>query len=149
MVGIGGSYLGPRAAIELLYGGNYNLQRGTKGNPGSSLPATACPHELERPVCRAGRKDFSVVFISKSGTTTEPAIATRALRWMLERKYGTDGAKSRIFAITDPCKGALRQMAMEEGWGDLRDSPMWVAGSVSSPRLAFCPWLWRESTSAM
>ena len=56
------------------------------------------------------------MFISKSGTTTEPAIATRALRWMLERKYGTDGAKSRIFAITDPCKGALRQMATEEGW---------------------------------
>ena len=54
--------------------------------------------------------------ISKSGTTTEPAIATRALRWLLERKYGTEGAKKRIYAITDPVNGALRQMAEEEGW---------------------------------
>ena len=117
VVGIGGSYLGPRAAIELMYGANHNLQRGVKGNPqiffaGNGL-STRAWNEL------AGEldgKDFSVVFISKSGTTTEPAIATRALRWMLERKYGTDGAKNRIFTITDPCKGALRQMSMEEGW---------------------------------
>ena len=61
-------------------------------------------------------KDFSIAIISKSGTTTEPAIATRALRWLLERKYGTDGAKKRTYAITDPAKGALRQMATEEGW---------------------------------
>ena len=87
VIGIGGSYLGPRAAFELLQGCNHNLG-----------------------------KDFSIAIISKSGTTTEPAIATRALRWMLERKYGTDGAKKRIYAITDPCKGALRQMAEEEGW---------------------------------
>ena len=117
VVGIGGSYLGPRAAIELMYGANHNLQRGVKGNPqiffaGNGL-STRAWNEL------AGEldgKDFSVVFISKSGTTTEPAIATRALRWMLERKYGTDGAQRRIFTITDPCKGALRQMSMEEGW---------------------------------
>ena len=89
VIGIGGSYLGPRAAIELLQGPNHNIGKG---------------------------KDFSIAIISKSGTTTEPAIATRALRWMLERKYGTAGAKERIFAITDPCKGALRQMATEEGW---------------------------------
>ena len=61
-------------------------------------------------------KDFSLAVISKSGTTTEPAIAFRGLKWLLERKYGTDGAKKRIFAITDPCKGALRQMATQEGW---------------------------------
>ncbi len=117
VVGIGGSYLGPRAAIELLYGPNYNLSRGTKGNPqiffaGNTL-STRAWNELS---AQLEDKDFSVVFISKSGTTTEPAIATRALRWMLERKYGTDGAKSRIFAITDPEKGALRQMATDEGW---------------------------------
>ncbi len=117
VVGIGGSYLGPRAAIELMYGPNYNLNRGTKGNPqiffaGNTL-STRAWNDLER---QLEDKDFSVVFISKSGTTTEPAIATRALRWMLERKYGTDGAKSRIFVITDPEKGALRQMAMDEGW---------------------------------
>jgi len=61
-------------------------------------------------------KDFSVIVISKSGTTTEPAIAFRGLKWLLERKYGTDGAKKRIYAVTDPCKGALRQMVEEEGW---------------------------------
>ena len=117
VVGIGGSYLGPRAAIELMYGPNYNLNRGTKGNPqiffaGNGLSSRAWNDLIKQ----LEDKDFSVVFISKSGTTTEPAIATRALRWMLERKYGTDGARSRIFAITDPIRGALRQMADEEGW---------------------------------
>lgn len=117
VVGIGGSYLGPRAAIELMYGPNYNLNWGTKGNPqiffaGNGLSSRAWNDLIKQ----LEDKDFSVVFISKSGTTTEPAIATRALRWMLERKYGTDGARSRIFAITDPIRGALRQMADEEGW---------------------------------
>ncbi len=116
VVGIGGSYLGPRAAIELLQGPNHNIDKG-KGDPqiffaGNGL-STRHWNELMRLL---EGKDFSIAIISKSGTTTEPAIATRALRWMLERKYGTDGAKKRIYAITDPCKGALRQMAQEEGW---------------------------------
>ena len=116
VIGIGGSYLGPRAAIELLQGPNHNIGKG-KGNPqiffaGNGL-STRHWNELTRLL---EGKDFSIAIISKSGTTTEPAIATRALRWMLERKYGTEGAKSRIYAITDPCKGALRQMATEEGW---------------------------------
>ena len=116
VVGIGGSYLGPRAAIELLQGCNHNIGKG-KGNPqifyaGNGL-STRAWNELLRLL---EDKDFSVALISKSGTTTEPAIATRNLRWMLERKYGVEGSKSRIFAITDPCKGALRQMATEEGW---------------------------------
>ena len=116
VVGIGGSYLGPRAAIELLQGCNHNMGKG-RGNPqiyfaGNTL-STRAWNELQRLL---EGKDFSVALISKSGTTTEPAIATRALRWLLERKYGTEGARSRIFAITDPCKGALRQMATEEGW---------------------------------
>ena len=116
VVGIGGSYLGPRAAIELLQGCNHNIGKG-KGDPqifyaGNGL-STRAWHELQRLL---EGKDFSIALISKSGTTTEPAIATRNLRWMLERKYGTEGAKSRIYAITDPCKGALRQMATEEGW---------------------------------
>ena len=114
--GIGGSYLGPRAAIELMQGCNHNMGKG-KGNPqiyfaGNGL-STRGWNELQRLL---EGKDFSVAIISKSGTTTEPAIATRALLWMLERKYGTDGAKKRIYAITDPVKGALRQMATEEGW---------------------------------
>ena len=114
VVGIGGSYLGPRAAIELVKGQNHNL-RGTDPQvffAGNNL-STRAWQEL---CALLEGKDFSINIISKSGTTTEPAIATRALRWMLERKYGTDGAKDRIFAITDPCKGALRQMATEEGW---------------------------------
>ena len=116
VVGIGGSYLGPRAAIELLQGPNHNIGKG-KGNPqiffaGNGL-STRHWNELMRLL---EGKDFSIAIISKSGTTTEPAIATRALRRMLEEKYGKEGAKSRIYAITDPCKGALRQMATEEGW---------------------------------
>ena len=116
VVGIGGSYLGPRAAIELMQGCNHNIGKG-KGNPqiyfaGNGL-STRHWNELMRLL---EGKDFSVIVISKSGTTTEPAIAFRGLKWMLERKYGTDGAKKRIYAITDPCKGALRQMATQEGW---------------------------------
>ena len=116
IVGVGGSYLGPRAAIELLQGPNHNIGKG-KGNPqiffaGNGL-STRHWNELMRLL---ENKDFSIIVISKSGTTTEPAIAFRALRWMLERKYGTDEANKRIYAVTDPCKGALRQMATEENW---------------------------------
>ena len=116
VIGIGGSYLGPRAAIELMQGANHNIGKG-KGNPqifyaGNTL-STRAWNELTKLL---EGKDFSIAIISKSGTTTEPAIATRALRWLLERKYGTEGAKKRTYAITDPEKGALRQMATEEGW---------------------------------
>ena len=116
VIGIGGSYLGPRAAIELLQGQNRNMGR-RKGDPlvlfaGNNL-STRSWNELCRNL--EGR-DYSLCVISKSGTTTEPAIAFRSLKWMLERKYGTDGARKRIYAITDRTKGALRQMVMEEGW---------------------------------
>ncbi len=116
VIGIGGSYLGPRAAIELLQGCNHNIGKG-KGNPqiyyaGNTL-STRGWNELTRLL---EGKDFSIAIISKSGTTTEPAIATRALRWLLERRYGTEGAKKRTYAITDPENGALRQMVTEEGW---------------------------------
>ena len=116
VVGIGGSYLGPRAAIELLQGPNHNIGKG-KGDPqiffaGNSL-STRHWNEL---LGLLEDKDFSVIVISKSGTTTEPAVAFRALRWMLERKYGTDEANRRIYAVTDPQQGALRQMAEENGW---------------------------------
>ena len=115
-IGIGGSYLGPRAAIELLQGPNHNIGKG-KGNPqiyfaGNGL-STRHWNELMRLL---EGKDFSLCVISKSGTTTEPAIAFRNLKWMLERKYGTDEARKRVYAVTDAAKGALRQMADEEGW---------------------------------
>ena len=130
VIGIGGSCLGPRAAIELLQGCNRNLGKG-KGDPqilfaGNTLSSRAW-NEL---VKLLEGKDFSIAIISKSGTTTEPAIATRALRWLLERKYGTEGAKKRTYAITDPVRGALRQMAEEEGWESFSIAPS-VGGRYS------------------
>ena len=114
VVGIGGSYLGPRAAIELVKGAEHNL-RGKDPQiffAGNNL-STRAWQEL---CALLEGKDFSINIISKSGTTTEPAIATRALKWMLERKYGADEARKRIFVTTDPARGALRQMASEEGY---------------------------------
>ena len=116
VIGAGGSYLGSRAAIELLQGVNHNIGKG-KGNPqiffaGFSL-STRHWNELLRLL---EGKDYSIVAISKSGSTLEPAIAMRALRWMLERKYGTDEARRRIYTITDPTEGVLRQMTAEAGW---------------------------------
>lgn len=116
VVGIGGGSLGPRAAIELLQGANRNLRR-SKGDPvilyaGNSLSSRAW-NELTRLL--EGR-DFSICVISRSGSTIEPAIAFRNLKWMLERRYGTAQAKRRIYAVTDAEHGVLRQMADEEGW---------------------------------
>ena len=116
VIGIGGSYLGSRAASELLQGVNRNIGKG-KGDPqilfaGNSLSTNAW-NELLRLL---EGKDFSICVISKSGTTIELAIAFRNLRWLLERRCGTAQAKRRIYAITDKSKGALRQMADEEGW---------------------------------
>ena len=134
VVGIGGSYLGPRAAIELLQGPNRNLGR-NKGDPqiffaGNSLSTR---HWNELMGLLNGR-DFSVIVISKSGTTTEPAIAFRGLRFLLERRYGTDAARERIYAVTDPENGALRQMALEQNW-ETFSIPVGVGGrfSVLSP----------------
>ena len=107
---------GARGAMELLQGANRNLTLGKEepriffaGNSLSTRQWDELMHMLER-------KDFSVIVISKSGTTPESAIALRGLRWMLERKYGTEEANSRIYAVTDPEEGALRQMAEEAGW---------------------------------
>lgn len=134
VIGIGGSYLGPRAVMELLQGQNRNLGRG-RGDPqiffaGNSL-STRAWNEL---TALLEGKDFSLIVISKSGTTLEPAIAFRGLRWLLERRYGTDEAAKRIYAVTDPEKGALRRMAEEEKW-EVFDIPAGVGGrfSVLSP----------------
>ena len=130
VVGIGGSYLGAKAAIELLQGSNRNIGKG-RGNPqiffaGNNL-STRYWNEL---MGLLKDKDFSVIVVSKSGTTTEPAIAFRSLRWMLERKYGTDVARSRIYAVTDPVDGALRQLAQEEDWESF-SIPAGVGGRYS------------------
>ena len=114
VVGIGGSYLGPRAAIELVKGQNHNLR---SRDPQIFFAGNNLSTRAWQELCALLEgKDFSINIISKSGTTTEPAIATRALKWMLERKYGADEAKKRIFVTTDPAKGALRQIATEEGY---------------------------------
>ena len=116
VVGIGGSYLGSRAAIELLQGPNHNMDKG-RGDPQIYFAGNNLSTRHWNELCHLLEgKDFSVIVISKSGTTTEPAIAFRGLRWMLERKYGTDGANNRIYAITDPLDGALRRMASEQKW---------------------------------
>ena len=130
VVGIGGSYLGPRAAIELLQGQNRNIGRG-KGNPQIWFAGNTLSTRQWNELCRMLEgKDLTVIVISKSGTTTEPAIAFRSLKWMLERRYGTDGANSRIYAITDPVRGALRQMADERGWATFSIPPA-VGGRFS------------------
>lgn len=116
VVGIGGSYLGARAAIELLCSPNYNLLP-HPGRPqiffaGNSLNATALNEILD--LCEG--RDVSVNMISKSGTTTEPGIAFRLLREYLVERYGDQGARERIYCTTDAAKGKLRELALQEGY---------------------------------
>ena len=115
VIGIGGSYLGARAAIEFVKSQNYNDLR--KGTPaiyyaGNSISPSYLNELIE--ICDG--KDFSVNVISKSGTTTEPAIAFRVFRELLIEKYGKEGAKDRIFVTTDKAKGTLKNLADEEGY---------------------------------
>ncbi|MGM8215893.1 glucose-6-phosphate isomerase [Bacillaceae bacterium W0354] len=114
VIGVGGSYLGARAAIEML---SHTFLQKKEGAPdvyfvGHHLSATYMT-ELKDVI---QDKDISIIFISKSGTTTEPAIAFRVFRDMVEEKYGKDEASRRIYAITDQSKGTLRQMADEYGY---------------------------------
>ena len=115
VIGIGGSYLGARAAIEFVKSQRYNLTAEDSTDiyfAGNSISSSALTELVE--LCN--KKDFSVNVISKSGTTTEPALAFRIFRDLLIKKYGAEGAKERIFATTDKSKGALRGMADEEGY---------------------------------
>lgn len=115
VIGIGGSYLGARAVIELLKSPNYNAL--AKDTPdiyfvGNGISSDA----LTDVAAMIGERDFSVNVISKSGTTTEPAIAFRIFKEMLEKKYGKEGARERIFATTDKARGALKTLATQEGY---------------------------------
>lgn len=118
VIGIGGSYLGARAAIEMLSHSFYNLLPSAQRKTpqiffvGHAISSTYL-HDLMQFI---GDRDFSVNVISKSGTTTEPAIAFRSFKALLEEKYGKDGAKDRIYVTTDAAKGALKQMALSEGY---------------------------------
>ncbi|PKM74033.1 MAG: glucose-6-phosphate isomerase [Firmicutes bacterium HGW-Firmicutes-16] len=114
VIGIGGSYLGARAAIELIRSPNYNLVK--KETPdiffmGNGLSATAINETIEL----IGDRDFTVNVISKSGGTLEPALAFRVFKSLLEKKYGPN-AKKRIIATTDERKGILHDTAVSEGW---------------------------------
>ncbi len=115
VIGIGGSYLGARAVIDLLASPNYNLKK--KDTPdilfaGNGLSTDA----LLETIALIGDRDFSVNVISKSGTTTEPAVAFRIFKALLEEKYGKEGARERIYATTDKARGALKGLADAEGY---------------------------------
>jgi glucose-6-phosphate isomerase len=115
VIGIGGSYLGARAVIDLLRSPFYNNMK--KDTPdiyylGNNLNSTY----LNEVISILGDRDFSVNVISKSGTTTEPALAFRVMRALVEKKYGKEGAKDRIFCTTDKARGTLKGLADREGF---------------------------------
>ncbi len=118
VIGIGGSYLGARAAIEMLQHSFYNtLDKAQRKSPqiffaGNNISSTYVTHLLQA----LEGKDWSINVISKSGTTTEPAIAFRIFREALEKKYGKEAARGRIYATTDKARGALKQLANAEGY---------------------------------
>src|SRR6478736_1841188 len=118
VIGIGGSYLGARAAIEMLQHSFYNtLSKEQRKTPqvifaGNNISSTYMKDLMDV----LQDKDFSINVISKSGTTTEPAIAFRIFRKLLEEKYGKEEARKRIYATTDKARGALKTLADEEGF---------------------------------
>ena len=118
VIGIGGSYLGARAAIEFLRHSFYNVvDKSVRKTPeiyfvGNSISSTYIKHLIDV----IGDRDFSINMISKSGTTTEPAIAFRVFKEMAEKKYGKEGAAERIYATTDKARGSLKNLATEEGY---------------------------------
>ena len=118
VIGIGGSYLGARAAIEFLRHSFYNcVDKSIRKTPeiyfvGNSISSTYINDLMDV----IGDRDFSINMISKSGTTTEPAIAFRVFKEIMEKKYGKAEAAKRIYATTDKAKGALKKVATEEGY---------------------------------
>ncbi len=118
VIGIGGSYLGARAAIEFLRHSFYNnISKDKRKSPeiyfvGNSISSTYIKHLMDV----IGDRDFSINMISKSGTTTEPAIAFRVFRKLMVEKYGKEGAAKRIYATTDKARGSLKSLATEEGF---------------------------------
>ena len=138
VIGIGGSYLGARAAIEFLKSEHYNALK--KDTPdiyftGNSISSTALAELVE--ICEG--KDISINMISKSGTTTEPAIAFRVFREILEKKYGKEEAKKRIFCTTDKARGTLRT---KKATRPSLYRMMSAAVTPFSPLWVCCPSLW-------
>ena len=133
VIGIGGSYLGARAGLELMRSPNYNLLE--KNTPDIYFVGnTLSPRALSEIVALIGDRDFSINVISKSGSTLEPALSFRLFKSLLEKKYGTAGARKRIFATTGVSGGVLRSIAEAENYESL-SLPDDVGGrySVLSP----------------
>ena len=115
VIGIGGSYLGARAVVEVLNSPNFNLTR--KGGPAIYFAGCGLSSDgLTEVIDQVRDKEFSVNVISKSGTTTEPAVAFRIFKALLEEKYSKEGARGRIYATTDAKRGALKGLADSEGY---------------------------------
>ena len=115
VIGIGGSYLGARAAIEFIHSSFYNEKKKDTPNiyfAGNNISSDYLSELIE--LCKD--KDISVNVISKSGTTTEPAVAFRIFKELVEKKYGSAGAKERIFVTTDKARGTLKKLADDEGY---------------------------------
>lgn len=116
VIGIGGSYLGARAAIEFVKSPVYNNIPGKKTPDVYFAGNTISPSALNDLLKICEGKDICINVVSKSGTTTEPAVAFRVFRALLEEKYGKEGAKDRIFATTDKAKGTLKKFSDENGY---------------------------------
>ncbi len=115
VIGIGGSYLGARAVLEAIKGSNYNLI--AKDTPDVFFLGNGLSGDMvQETITLIGDRDWSINVISKSGTTLEPAVAFRVFRGLLEKKYGKEGAKGRIYATTDKARGVLKTQADAEGW---------------------------------
>ncbi|MBQ8842324.1 MAG: glucose-6-phosphate isomerase [Ruminiclostridium sp.] len=115
VIGIGGYYLGARAAIEALKSTLYNSLK--KDTPDIYfIGNTISPTYLNEVISLVDGRDFSVNVISKSGTTTEPALAFRVFRELLEERYGEEGARERIYATTDKAKGTLKELSDAKGY---------------------------------
>ncbi len=118
VIGIGGSYLGARACVEFLNHSFYNvISKELRKTPeiyfaGNSISSTYIKHLTDV----LGDKDFSIIMISKSGTTTEPAVSFRVFKELIEKKYGKEEASKRIYAVTDKCKGTIKSLATTEGY---------------------------------
>lgn len=130
VIGIGGSYLGARAVIDAL-SNPFNAFKKDKKHPNIIYAGNNISEDYHAELLELlNEKEYAVIVISKSGTTTEPAIAFRLLKNHLEKKYGKESASQRIFAITDKAKGALKKLAIKEGYTTY-DIPDDVGGRYS------------------
>ena len=137
VVGIGGSYLGARAALEVF------------PSNGPELCFVGCslsPNELDNVIKKIDDRDWSINVISKSGGTTEPAVAFRVFRELLVKQYG-DKANQRIYATTDKARAPSRPWPTPTGGRPLWCPTTWAAASPCSPPWACCPSPWRARTS--